>query len=87
MSGPLSASRWASIILSTVIATARGGFRTALCILQDIQVEDYLTDADELHEKHVAAGGDLIWSGAPFWGLPWVEAYSAAALWRIMPSA
>lgn len=40
----------------------------------DIHVEDYLEETDELFEMHRAAGGDLIWSAAPFWGLPWVEA-------------
>src|ERR1019366_10419023 len=32
MSGPSSASRWDLTILCTVIRTAFGGFRTALCI-------------------------------------------------------
>ncbi len=41
---------------------------------EDIQVEDYLAETEELFEMHAAAGGDLIWSAAPFWGLPWVEA-------------
>ena len=37
---------------------------------EDIQVEDYLNETDELFEIHAAAGGDLVWSAAPFWGLP-----------------
>ena len=41
---------------------------------EDIQVDDYLDETDELFQNHAAAGGDLIWSAAPFWGLPWVEA-------------
>jgi hypothetical protein len=40
----------------------------------DIHVADYLDDSDALFEMHEAAGGDLIWSAAPFWGLPWMEA-------------
>lgn len=41
---------------------------------EDIHVADYLDESDELYELHEAAGGDLVWSAAPFWGLPWVEA-------------
>ena len=40
----------------------------------DIVVEDYLDDCDRLYEVYERAGGDLIWSAAPFWGLPWIEA-------------
>ena len=41
---------------------------------EDIVVQDYLPDCDRLYELHEQAGGDLIWSAAPFWGVPWVEA-------------
>jgi hypothetical protein len=41
---------------------------------EDIHVADFLDETGELFEMHEAAGGDLIWSAAPFWGLPWVEA-------------
>jgi len=41
---------------------------------EDIHVSDYLSETDELFELHEAAGGDLVWSAAPFWGVPWVEA-------------
>ena len=41
---------------------------------EDICVADYLDETDELFELHEAAGGDLVWSAAPFWGVPWVEA-------------
>ncbi|MGD0500836.1 MAG: hypothetical protein ABSC23_20675 [Bryobacteraceae bacterium] len=41
---------------------------------EDVHVEDYLDDCDRLFEMHEAAGGDLVWTAAPFWGLPWVEA-------------
>ncbi|HEY2014434.1 MAG TPA: hypothetical protein VGH38_13080 [Bryobacteraceae bacterium] len=40
----------------------------------DIHVVDYLEDSDKLFELHEAAGGDFVWSAAPFWGVPWVEA-------------
>jgi hypothetical protein len=41
---------------------------------EDIVVSDYLDDTDRLFELHEAAGGDLLFSAAPFLGLPWVEA-------------
>ncbi len=41
---------------------------------QDMVVADYLGDSDRLYELHENAGGDLIWSSCPFWGIPWVEA-------------
>jgi len=41
---------------------------------EDILVADYLAETDELFAMHEAAGGDLIFSAAPFWGIPWLEA-------------
>jgi len=41
---------------------------------EDIVVKDYLEDCDRLYKLYEEAGGDLIWSAAPFFGLPWVEA-------------
>jgi len=43
----------------------------------DIQAAGYLDETDELFEMHEAAGGDLIFSAAPFWGVPWLEALDA----------
>ncbi len=40
----------------------------------DVVVEDYLDDGDRLYDLHERAGGDLLWSAAPFFGIPWVEA-------------
>lgn len=40
----------------------------------DVVVSDFLEDAERLFNLHTQAGGDLIWSAAPFWGIPWVEA-------------
>ena len=31
-------------------------------------------ETEELFKLHEAAGGDFVWSAAPFWGVPWVEA-------------
>ncbi len=41
---------------------------------EDVVVADYLADCDRLYELYDQAGGDLVWSAAPFWGLPWTEA-------------
>ena len=41
---------------------------------QDIHVEDYLDDTDRLYQMHEEAGGDFVFSAAPFLGLPWLEA-------------
>jgi len=40
----------------------------------DFDVEPYLDDCDQLFESHEACGGDFIWSGSAFWGIPWIEA-------------
>ncbi len=41
---------------------------------EDIVVADYLDDTERLFRLHEEAGGDLVWSAAPFFGMPWVEA-------------
>lgn len=40
----------------------------------DFPVEAYLADCDRLFALHEACGGDCIWSGSAFWGIPWLEA-------------
>jgi hypothetical protein len=40
----------------------------------NIVAEDFLEDCDALYKLHENCGGDLIWSAAPFFGLPWIEA-------------
>jgi hypothetical protein len=40
----------------------------------DIHVAEFLDDGDALYDLHEEAGGDLIWSSAPFLGIPWLEA-------------
>jgi hypothetical protein len=40
----------------------------------DIVVGDFAEDWERLYALHEEAGGDLIWSASPFFGLPWVEA-------------
>ncbi len=34
----------------------------------------FLPDYERLRRQHEEAGGETIWSGAAFWGVPWVEA-------------
>ena len=41
---------------------------------EDIRVEDFLDESDRLYQAYEVIGGDLIWSAAPFWGIPWLEA-------------
>ena len=36
----------------------------------------FLPDYEALRRRHEEAGGETIWSGAAFWGVPWVEAVS-----------
>ncbi len=40
----------------------------------DIEVAPYLTDCENLFAAHEACGGDFLWSGCAFWGVPWLEA-------------
>jgi Uroporphyrinogen decarboxylase (URO-D) len=40
----------------------------------DIVVSKFLDDTDRLHEMHEQAGGDFVFSAAPFIGMPWLEA-------------
>jgi len=42
-------------------------------------VADYLDDSDRLYELYEDAGGDLIWSAAPFWECHGWKRRSAAA--------
>ena len=41
---------------------------------EDFVVEPYLDDCDALFAQHEACGGDFIWAGSAFWGIPWLEA-------------
>lgn len=41
---------------------------------EDIVVSKFLDDTDRLYEMHEEAGGDCVFSAAPFIGMPWVEA-------------
>ncbi len=41
---------------------------------EDIVVEKFFDDTDRLYGLHEDAGGDFLFSSAPFMGVPWVEA-------------
>ncbi len=41
---------------------------------EDFDVAPYLDDCDRLFHLHEECGGDFIWSGSGFWGIPWLEA-------------
>ncbi len=41
---------------------------------EDIEVSEFLDDTDRLFELHEEAGGDMLFSAAPFFGVPWLEA-------------
>lgn len=40
----------------------------------DVIVADYLEDTERLYELHEQAGGDFVFTAAPFLGMPWIEA-------------
>lgn len=42
---------------------------------EDFPVEGFLIDSENLHIAHEQCGGDFIWSGTPYWGIPWLEVF------------
>lgn len=41
---------------------------------EDFPVEEFLSDSENLFRGHEECGGDFIWSGSAYWGIPWLEA-------------
>ena len=41
---------------------------------EDLVVEEFLDDTERLWAEHERAGGDFVFSAAPFLGVPWIEA-------------
>lgn len=41
---------------------------------EDFPIEPFLEDCEKLFQQHAACPGDLMWTGTPFWGIPWIEA-------------
>lgn len=46
----------------------------------DIDATAYAVDAARLFREHEDCGGDFIWSGSAFWGVPWIEAALGCSL-------
>jgi len=40
----------------------------------DFCVADYAADSVAIAQAYESCGGDFIWAGTPFWGIPWLEA-------------
>ena len=40
----------------------------------DIPAQNFLEDSERLFQAHEKCGGDFIWAGSAFWGVPWLEA-------------
>jgi hypothetical protein len=41
---------------------------------EDFPAGPFLEDSWKLYTAHESCGGDLFWTGTPFWGIPWMEA-------------
>lgn len=41
---------------------------------EDFPIAPFLDDCETLFQEHTKCGGDLFWTGTPFWGIPWIEA-------------
>ena len=48
---------------------------------EDFPVEEFVRDSENLHIAHEECGGDFIWSGTAFWGIPWLEAFLGCSLY------
>lgn len=47
---------------------------------EDFPVAEFLADSEHLFRCHEQCGGDFIWSGSAYWGLPWLEAALGCAV-------
>ena len=47
---------------------------------ENIVVDDYLENYEEIFQTYEETGGDLIWSASPFFGIPWLEALAGCRL-------
>lgn len=41
---------------------------------EDFDIRAFVADSEELYLKHQRCGGDFIYSGSAYWGIPWIEA-------------
>jgi len=46
----------------------------------DVPVEPFLPEYERLWRSYEEWGGDFIWAGAAFWGVPWVEALAGCGV-------
>jgi hypothetical protein len=46
----------------------------------DLPVEPFLPEYERLRQTYEDYGGDFIWAGAAFWGVPWVEALAGCGV-------
>lgn len=47
---------------------------------EDVPVEPFLPEYERLARTYEDYGGDFLWAGAAFWGLPWVEALAGCGV-------
>lgn len=47
---------------------------------ENLPVQPFLPEYERLHKMHEDLGGDFLWSGSAFWGLPWVEALAGCGV-------
>jgi len=46
----------------------------------DLKVASFLDQYERLYREHEALGGELFWSAAAFWGVPWLEAMAGCPI-------
>jgi hypothetical protein len=47
---------------------------------RDLVVSNFLDQYERLYSEYEALGGELFWSAAAFWGVPWLEAIAGCAV-------
>lgn len=47
----------------------------------DFDVDSYMDDCEKLFRETERCGGDFIWTGSAFWGIPWLEAVSGCPIY------
>jgi hypothetical protein len=48
---------------------------------EELPVERFLPEYERLWQSYEELGGDFIWAGAAFWGVPWVEALAGCGVY------
>jgi len=47
----------------------------------NLPVQKFLPEYERLWRSHEELGGDFLWTGAAFWGVPWVEALAGCGVY------